>query len=242
MRTIYSFLLFFAVIALSSCSSSYRTGGTPDDVYYSPGQRAVNSNSNNGEFYNANSNDQYLMMKAQDPNRWSYFDAYDYGYSSAAYSPYSGFGYGMYGSYGYSPWLTFGYWNPYYSFFSSYYMWNSFYNPYYGGVIVVNTKYPVYNTYNSLHPFALTSYTNTSINNRNNPTSRFYTPAGSTLRNGGSFTRISQRNNYYNQNNLNRTNSNNNFRQSNFQQSTRSYTPSSFGGGGGRSFSRPGKG
>jgi uncharacterized membrane protein YgcG len=231
-------LLVSATIALSSCSSAYRTAQTPDDVYYSPGKPAgyaTSSNDNNGEYYNANANDQYLMMKAQDPARWSAFD--DYGYDGF-YSPYNSFGYGAGYYSAFSPWITFGYWNPYYSYMSSYYMWNSFYNPYYYGVVVVSPKYPsYYNAYTGLHPFNVNAYRNGIYNNTNS--GRFYTPtsAGNTFNNRNSFNRP-----------FSGQGTNNNNSNRSFSQPTRSYTPSSFGGSGGGGsrggggFSRPGKG
>jgi len=187
-------------------------------MYYSSGkQNSTVTNSQQGEYYTANSNDQYLMMRVQNPNMWSTFDNYDYGYSGSYY-PYS---YGPYGYYGgFSPWMTFGFWDPYYSYFNGYYAWNSFYNPYfynpyYGGVVVVNNHYPLYNTYTQLHPFALTRYTGNSISSTN----RFKT---GTIHNS-----------FYNRSNLY---NNFNSRQTNSQ--SRSFSPSSFGGGSRGGFGR----
>lgn len=241
---LFTIVLVSATVALSSCSSAYRTAQTPDDVYYSPGKQsgyAANSNNdNNSEYYNANPNDQYLMMKAQDPSRWSAFD--DYGYDGF-YSPYSSFGFstGYYSAF--SPWITFGYWNPYYSYMNSYYMWNSFYNPYYYGVVVVSPKYPsYYGSYAGLHPFNVNAYRN-NINSNNN-SGRFYTPT----RSGNAFYNYNRNSTrpFSSQGTNNNNNSNNNNRS--FSQPTRTYTPSTFGGSGGGArsggggFSRPGKG
>jgi hypothetical protein len=79
MKNIY-LPLICVVLFLSSCSSAYKTAQTPDDVYYSPGSQKQTAGTSSGsdEYYNANSDDQYLMMKSQDPNRWSYFDDYSY--------------------------------------------------------------------------------------------------------------------------------------------------------------------
>ncbi len=146
-----------AVVGLSSCSTMYRSGQTPDDVYYSPApayqQRVASpNNSNQNEYteendtneylsvqteqdrsaYNSGSEDNYLRMKVRNPSMWSSLDYY----GGAMYSPYSygtGFGFGM------------GYYNPY-SFNSPYFdyamgfgwggmyspFYNPFYNPYYG--------------------------------------------------------------------------------------------------------------
>ncbi len=39
-------LLAISAAALSSCSTMYKSGQTPDDVYYSPGQERVASYGN----------------------------------------------------------------------------------------------------------------------------------------------------------------------------------------------------
>jgi len=217
-----------AAVVLTGCSTQRSTAQSSDDLYSSPSKQsgyAASSNSNNGEYYDANPNDQYLMMKAQDPSRWSTFDDYSY---DGFYSPYSSYGYsaGYYSAF--SPWITFGYWNPYYYYMSGYYMWNSFYNPYYYGVVVVNPHYPsFYNAYTGIHPFNVNAYR--SGINGTAYTGKFYTPT----RAGNSF------------NNRNSTHPFSN--QSTNYQSTRTYVPSSFGGSGGgmRSsggFGRSGKG
>ena len=217
MKSFY-FITSCFLIACCSCSTSNKTTQTnSDDMYYSNGRSGGTVNASatqQGDYYTANPNDQYLMMRVQNPALWSTFDNYDYGYAGTYYP----FGYAPYGLYGgFSPWISFGYWNPYYTYFNGYYAWNSFYNPYfynpyYGGVVVVNNHYPAFNTYSQLHPFALTRYTSTAIGNAN----RFKSATT--------------------HNNFNRSFQNNsNTRQSNFQ--SRSFTPSSFGGGS-RSFGR----
>ncbi|HVM89929.1 MAG TPA: hypothetical protein VMT76_17205 [Puia sp.] len=262
MKLIPIFLLV-ALVGLGGCSSSYKTAQTPDDVYYSPGKQYVahntyrnsndddyyyGSNNNNGEYYNANPNDQYLMMKVQDPSRWSTFD--DYGYD-AFYYPYSsvglGFGYMNYYSGMYSPWGSLGFWNPYYGW-NSYYAWNAFYNPYYyyGNVAYVGGKSSAYNTYSGLHPFNSAAYRNNVYSNAN---AVYNSNNNSYNRNNNSFNNNNLRRSYYN--NQNSNNYNNNFNNNrSFSQPSRSYTPSSSGGGGGGSrssggggggFSRPGR-
>src|SRR5882724_4050173 len=137
--------IIFTAVVFSSCSV-YKNNQTPDDVYYSPGvsnpdeatASSNNNTNNNSEFYST-PNDQYVHMRVQDPNKWSYFDDYNsdyYGaYSPAGYGPYSGSSFSL--GFGYVPWIGFGYWGPM-SYWNSYYSWNSFYNPYYGGIIIVN--------------------------------------------------------------------------------------------------------
>jgi hypothetical protein len=97
-------------IALSSCSSVYRTAQTPDDIYYSPGREAADSyvqmdrpNNKPGSYRNDVGSDEYyspddrvLRMRVRNRGMWSAFD--DYGYAGMGYSP-LGYG-GMYGGYG----------------------------------------------------------------------------------------------------------------------------------------------
>ena len=109
------FLLIIALGAiLTSCSSTYRTGQTPDDVYYSPA-RPVEENYQVRTYEKPRPeyNDRTIRMAIYDP-RWRYWnDDYD-----AYYSPYY-YGY----NYGY-------YYNPYY--YS--------YPVYYGNVTIRNPK------------------------------------------------------------------------------------------------------
>lgn len=95
------FLLFILSAAVfSSCSSSYRNGQTPDDVYYSP-VKAVEEDTRQEEEYSRTTvhaaEDRQIRMSRYD-RRWRDFDD-DY---NCRYDPYR-YGY----SYGY-------YYNPYY--------------------------------------------------------------------------------------------------------------------------------
>ena len=91
-------LLILSVVLLASCSTTYRNGQTPDDLYYSKGKVKLTEN----DRYEAKTNnyqDMQIRMQAYD-YRWRTLDAqYDYDYG---YNPYS-YGY----NYGY-------YYNPYY--------------------------------------------------------------------------------------------------------------------------------
>ncbi|MFT3702410.1 MAG: hypothetical protein QM802_08575 [Agriterribacter sp.] len=143
------------IIGLTSCSTMYRSGQTPDDVYYSPAPQyrssqgddyANNDNGGDGqEYVNVqtdqdrsayNSEDNYLRMKVQNRTMWSTLD--DYSMYDAMYSPYygSGFGMGYYSPYSlYSPYsysglgLGFGY-GGFYGGYNSFYNPYSFYSPY----------------------------------------------------------------------------------------------------------------
>ncbi|MFT3747797.1 MAG: hypothetical protein QM768_05745 [Agriterribacter sp.] len=151
-------LLGVALIGLGSCSTMYKSGQTPDDIYYSPAPQMRTASSDdedenyaqNGsdEYVNVqteqdrsayNSDDNYLRMKVRNRSMWSAFD--NYAMYDAMYSPYYG-GFGGYGlGYGYNP---YSFYSPY-SMYSPYYGsgwglgigwgglyggWNSFYNPY----------------------------------------------------------------------------------------------------------------
>ena len=125
----------FAMAALASCSTAYKSGQTPDDVYYSPARPEVVT-----QRTEVRNDDDYAYMDYEYRNihmgvrdyRWRYLDdMYDYNYQ---YNPYA-YGY----NYGY-------YYNPYY--------YN--YPVYIGGYNVVNPKYYPPRNYN------LSSYINTT--------------------------------------------------------------------------------
>src|SRR3984957_10987861 len=158
MKQVYTLLAIALVIGMSSCSSS-RNAQNTDDIYYSDGSKKPSGSSvgsgggaSQGDYYSTAPSDNYIRMKATDPDRWSTFDDYN-AYDSYYYSPMAasssygfgypsyglGFGYGMGYGMGYGYGLGFGYgmgfWDPYFA-------WNSwynpyFYNPYYGGAVFV---------------------------------------------------------------------------------------------------------
>jgi hypothetical protein len=115
-------LLALTALAFSSCVSAYKTGQTPDDVYFSPakeeqGPEYVQLQQRDDKYYQGSDyyEDRFLRMRVQNRYRWSVLDDY-YFYNTYAYNPY-----GFYNHNWYSPW-------------NSYYAWNNFYNPYYGGI------------------------------------------------------------------------------------------------------------
>lgn len=188
-------LLAVVVSGLASCSTAYRTGQTPDDVYFSPdrGQQeyvVVNQSRQSGERYNDRydsrdyygPDDNYLRMMIRNRTRWSAFDDY-YWMDSRLMNPY--FGYYNPFSFGggyYSPWSS-------HVFYNNYWSWNSFYNPYGYNYIIVNPKNNP-NAYTKLRSFNTRSYTNPSYNNRNSNMVRkpgYYrgtaTPSNNTNRN-----------------------------------------------------------
>lgn len=203
-----------AVTALSGCSV-YRSGQTPDDVYYSPGKtkeqaayveasgdrddgKRYNNRTYNGYDDYATADDRWLMMRVRNRYRWSYFDDYNYysPYSSFYYSPYSSFGYYPWGGYGgfgfgYQPGFSFGLgFGSFYDPFMTPYYWNSYYNPYYPKVVVVNPKVDPAG-YNRIRNFNLNTYTNRGYNNSRSvltPRTNGYNNSNSTL--GNSFRRV----------------------------------------------------
>lgn len=173
-------ILGLAVVVFGSCSTAYRTGQTPDDVYYSPGKTAaayVNVENDDDRRYRAedryrndeyvNADDRWLRMRVRNRYRWSAFDDYgnDWRYNSWNQNSY----------YSNSPFNTY---SPFNNYWSNYYHWNSYYNPYCSRVIVINPKTnPV--AYNRVRNLNLNSYSNNMYNNSNGSSS------GGKLMNGG---------------------------------------------------------
>jgi hypothetical protein len=235
---------------MSSCSSSKNAAQT-DDNYYSSGT-SKRSAAAQGDYVASTPNDQYVQMRVQDPERWSYFDnynAYDsyyapapmmgMGYGMGYPCPAYGFGYGYGMGYGASFGLGFG--DPY-MMWNTYFIWNSwynpyFYNPYYGGGALV-VGHSATSVYSNLRPFNTTGYANGLAHYKVNSNSgnTLYRPGmnstsayNTTLRTTTTGRTV---------NNFNRpTNNNNSFRS--FNQPTRSFSPAGgastggFRGGGG---------
>jgi hypothetical protein len=248
-------LLVLGVAALSSCSSVYKSGQTPDDVYFSPARPQadeyvdVNQDKNQDryqsyeEYQDNMRNDRFLRMSVGNPyylNTYNSFDGFDWRYNS----------YNMYGYNSYSfnsPW-------------NSYYAWNSFYNPYcmspyiyYGGGYYgnVGSKLSFSTPVSRPIAFNINSYSNNSGNRPSRTLSGNYNNSNTRYNNSnGSNNRY---NNYSNSNYTNSVNrSNNGYSPSSNSSNSnstpsRSYTPSSSGsssggGGGGGGVSRPGRG
>ncbi|MEO6071288.1 MAG: hypothetical protein ABIN57_06635 [Chitinophagaceae bacterium] len=122
------------VIVFASCSTAYKTGQTPDDVYFSPQHQQdeyvrVDNNNDRSRYKAQDEDDRYLRMKVRNRQVWSDLDYY---YSDPfAYRYYNSISPYYYSSpYSYSsPW----------SYYNS---WNYYYNPYSSKNIVVNQKNP----------------------------------------------------------------------------------------------------
>ena len=143
--------LIASALVLASCTTSYQTGQTPDDVYYSP-ERQRDEYARVKEKDDRQYDDQlqteeqlredrYLRMKTS-YRRYSTLDDYDcYCYTGVGYNRYYDY-YRYNSSTYYNP--TFGWYNRNYNVYSSYY-YNPYYNkPYYSGYVVGNVT-PVYN-------------------------------------------------------------------------------------------------
>ena len=175
----------FALVALSSCSV-YKTGQTPDDVYYSPGNAGVAGGRGDNEedlstkerrrykeTYNENyRDDQYMRMMIASGRRPYFYDDF------MMMDPWMRY------NWRWNSWMA---WNsPWNSGWNPMFMWNSFYNPYisfsygnwfypsYGGWYGGNWgggKFPTMPAYNRpsrpASAFSMSSYLNTNSGNRN---------------------------------------------------------------------------
>jgi hypothetical protein len=141
------------IVALSSCSTAYKTGQTPDDVYYSAAtpqkeeKRTETEERRDYTYTDDYYDDRYLQMKVRnryrwnDLNDWYSYDRYSYGYNYA--------------------------WG---SFYNPYNTWNYYYNPYcccHGNMAFNNPKQVSFRPQVKPHNFNLGGYTNTSYNIRN---------------------------------------------------------------------------
>ena len=185
-------ILAVTLAVFSSCSTAYKAGQTPDDVYYSPtqpGAEYVNMEKRDDRYYRGNDQDYYedrfLRMRLNNRYRWSALDDY-YFYNTYAYNAY-----GRYNNW-YSPW-------------NSYWAWNSFYNPYnpycgglpyyhYGGGTII--KNPIASTPPSR---AAVFNPNSYLNNSNTRTT-----SSRSIFNNNNNNNNSRYNNYNNTNNRNR--------------------------------------
>lgn len=180
-------LAFFAVV-FSSCSSAYKTGQTPDDVYYSPTRPQdeyvrVNNDNDDQRYYGDDYYDnRYLRMKVQDPALWSELD--DWYYYGDRYN----YSYNYFTNYGLYLWN-----NPW----SPYTYWNNYYNPYYQSYVILNPKTSlVYshprtvnlNTFNNNRLVNRNSYI-APYNSRTSNNSYYNKNSGNSNRNTGSFLR-----------------------------------------------------
>lgn len=236
----YKILLFGLIAAMfTGCSSVYRAGQTPDDVYYSPakeGATKATAKRDKYEEYVSSQDDRYLRMKVRDRDRWSMIDDYSY-WNDSRYVPYYNYNHyrnNIYNQFAWNNWYSPYGFSPYGISLS--YNWNSgyYYNPnfMYSGYYGYGGYSPYSNFYISKNPTRtstnvnrpnLNAYRNNQYSNRNadynnNNTNR--EGFGNTLRRA-----ITPTDSY---NNSNRTSNNNTY-----SAPARTYTPSSSGSSGG---------
>jgi hypothetical protein len=164
-------LLIASALILASCSTAYKTGQTPDDVYYSPERQRDEyvrvDERDNRQYNNYQSDeelreDRYLRMKTS-YRRYSTLDDYDcYCYTGSNYNRY--YNYYRYNNVGYynNSW----YWNNSGWNVHNAYYYNPYYNnPYYSGYVAGNVR-PVYNRPRTGN---LNTYSNGNTDNSNIP-------------------------------------------------------------------------
>lgn len=220
--------LITGVVMLSSCSSVYQSGQTPDDVYYSPGRPAaaaseeyVETNPRRNPNYYDESNyreDQYLRMQIR-TGRTSYYGYNDF----AMMDPW------MYNNWRWNSWMV---WNsPWNSPWNSMFYWNSFYNPYCRPVVVYPGKFPTgnWNSYTASRPssaFGMSSYLKTNSSNKSyNAKSMGYYGGSYNNSNSNNSNGSRRASSFFNNNNSNYNNNS-----GSYDRPSRSYSPSSSGG------------
>lgn len=221
-------LLALGIAGLTGCATSYKTGQTPDDVYFSPTPKYEEKETVKDEEENRDNNyydyrDRAARLKSSNYRRWNsldnpyYFDGYSY---SPSYNYRYNYSYGY--SYNYNPYI---YNNTgYYGNTFGYGGYSNGYCPYpttsYGGPR--NTGYTYQPKYNAPRGGGSTGYRNNGYSNTNNvPPSK-----GSSGTFGGAVL-----NRVFSSSNTN-SNSNNNSN-SNSSSPVRTYEPASSSGNSG---------
>jgi len=250
--------LFGIIVVFSSCSSAYRIGQTPDDVYYSPAPvqeeyvTSDNQQDKDSYAYNNSGNIEDLAIRRgiNDPafrNNISLDLGYGYypydSYGSPFYNPYNSY----YNPYTYTGVTFYPYNNYYNSFYSPY---NNYYSPYYNSYyppLYYISKPGVTSNYSGPRQYNLGVYnvnTNRPATGSSSTTSapvRTFKPQPTTTGVGGFVRRIFTPSNnssrsYYRGSNNNNNNYNNN------TTPTRTFQPSNSGSSSGGSSSSGGGG
>ena len=169
---------------LSSCSTAFKSGQTPDDVYYSPGREIAAAKEEESDKrdqaayqeYISSQDDRYLRMKVANRNRWTSLDDYSY-WNDSRYDFCTERNYSVYNN----PWnagigITVGYGSrPYYSSYG--YGWSS---PLY---TVVAYGSPKLGTPAHTSGANISAYRNKEYNNANlgykDPKTGAFVPSGS---------------------------------------------------------------
>lgn len=166
-------LSVLSIALLSSCSTAFKAGQTPDDVYYSPGKEVAASEKEERvqrqeeaqyQEYISSLDDRYLRMKVANRARWSGIDNFDYWYDSRYdFNCYNGYSYDRLNRYGYNmlnPGWSLGY--GYRGYYPGYNVgWNS---PIY---TVISYTNPKYGAGGSTAGSNISAYRNKTYNNNN---------------------------------------------------------------------------
>ncbi|WP_300604357.1 hypothetical protein [Niabella sp.] len=148
-------LLLGCAFFIGGCTTAYKTGQTPDDVYNSPappqdeyanvkksGEKRYRDYESYDEDEYADYDDRYLRMKVRNRYRWSDLDDWYYYGNRYNFSYYNNWYYWNDPFYWNSPWSPVSYWNMYYNpYYSGWYggmgwgggWYNPWYSGYYGG-------------------------------------------------------------------------------------------------------------
>lgn len=101
-------LIALSVAAFSSCSTAYKTGQTPDDVYYSPVRPVAEKKYTEREDDRRPINNDYEITMTIRDQRWRNFrDDYNYDYSPYNYATCKTPNYGYYYNPYYYPWAIY---------------------------------------------------------------------------------------------------------------------------------------
>jgi len=144
-------LVVLVAAVLGGCTSAYKTGQTPDDVYFSPQRQhdeyVQMKDDNNDRTYQGDDyyDDRYLRMKVHNRMMWSDLDDYNFYNPRYSYSYYNSLNWN-------NPWSPYTYWNYYY-------------NPYCSQQIVYTGYSKV--VYNHPRIFNLNTYNNNQLTNSN---------------------------------------------------------------------------
>ena len=225
------------LVALSSCSSVYKSGQTPDDVYFSPGKPAAavvksdkyqetNPRKNSYSVYDESNyrDDQYMRLMIGAGRMPMYYNDF------AMIDPW------MYNNWRWNSYMT---WNSgFNSPWNSMWYWNSFYNPYCAPIY----NYPVKGGYNTNYAYIVTrpsrpvsafsmgSYLNTNgTNNRSGyKPGKAYTSSYNNSNGSGNptYSNTNSRRSLFGGNNSENSNSS-------YERPSRSYTPSTNSGSSG---------
>ncbi len=192
-------LLLMFVLVLTSCSSVYKSGQTPDDVYYSPERQRdeyvrvdERREPQYQQYDELSREDRYLRMKTRNRRYGLLEEDIDlYAYNGSNYYRYNDY-YRM-NAFRYNPamwnWnMRFGGFNGYDPFFYNAYYYNPYHcNPYYSGVVYGNVS-PRYNRprTGNMSIFDRNGNYNGNMQKGNNRTFSFGTDRNENYRSSGS--------------------------------------------------------